>query len=102
MSRPDPSRSTAILIGTSTHQLPTMLADLPPVRTNVSELARLITVEPVGLVDADRCVQLIDISTSHEAGLAIHEHCEGAEDLLLVYFAGHGLLDDKGELFLAL
>ncbi|MEV0215483.1 hypothetical protein [Micromonospora sp. NPDC050695] len=40
MSRPDPSRSTALLIGTATHSQQA-LEDLPAVRANVTELARL-------------------------------------------------------------
>ncbi|WP_410817075.1 caspase domain-containing protein [Micromonospora sp. 050-3] len=101
MSRPDPTRSTALLIGTATHTQQT-LEDLPAVRANVTELARLVTTGPVDLVAAERCTQLLDLPHPGEAGVTIAERCGEAEDLLLVYYAGHGLLDDNGELFLAL
>ncbi|MEO3769100.1 caspase family protein [Micromonospora sp. B9E7] len=101
MSRPDPTRSTALLIGTATHSQQA-LDDLPAVRANVTELARLVTTGPVDLVAVDRCTQLLDLSHPGEAGVTIAERCGEAEDLLLVYYAGHGLLDDNGELFLAL
>ncbi|MET8087405.1 caspase family protein [Micromonospora sp. NPDC005237] len=101
MSRPDPSRSTALLIGTATHSQQA-LEDLPAVRANVTELARLVTTGPVDLVAVDRCTQLLDVPHPGEAGVTIAERCGEAEDLLLVYYAGHGLLDDNGELFLAL
>ncbi|MGC4815034.1 caspase family protein [Micromonospora sp. DT228] len=101
MSRPDPSRSTALLIGTATHSQQA-LEDLPAVRANVTELARLVTTGPVDLVAVERCTQLLDLPHAGEAGVTIAERCGEAEDLLLVYYAGHGLLDDNGELFLAL
>ncbi|MFG1654867.1 caspase domain-containing protein [Micromonospora sp. NPDC049275] len=101
MSRPDPSRSTALLIGTATHSQQA-LEDLPAVRANVTELARLVTTGPVDLVAVERCTQLLDLPHPGEAGVTIAERCGEAEDLLLVYYAGHGLLDDNGELFLAL
>ncbi|MGW1451964.1 caspase family protein [Micromonospora sp. NPDC002411] len=101
MSRPDPTRSTALLIGTATHSQQA-LEDLPAVRANVTEMARLVTTGPVDLVAVERCTQLLDLAHPGEAGVTIAERCGEAEDLLLVYYAGHGLLDDNGELFLAL
>nr|WP_246381469.1 caspase family protein [Micromonospora jinlongensis] len=65
-------------------------------------MARLVTTGPVDLVAVERCTQLLDLSHPGEAGVTIAERCGEAEDLLLVYYAGHGLLDDNGELFLAL
>lgn len=101
MRRPDPTRSTALVIGTATHT-EQALEDLPAVRANVTEMARLVTTGPVDLVAVGRCTQLLDLSHPGEAGVTIAERCGEAEDLLLVYYAGHGLIDDNGELFLAL
>ncbi|MFG1867050.1 caspase family protein [Micromonospora arborensis] len=101
MRRPDPDRSVALLIGTATHDQQS-LEDLPAVRANVAELARLVTTGPVDLVAVGRCTQLLDLAHPREAGVTIAQRCGDAEDLLLVYYAGHGLLDDNGELFLAL
>ncbi|KXK58993.1 hypothetical protein AWW66_26690 [Micromonospora rosaria] len=97
----------ALLIGTSTyHQQPAegpeKLSDLRSVRSNISELRRVLAAPPVNLVAARNCHQLLDLVDPTEAGDAIVDRCREAEDLLLVYYAGHGLLDDKGELFLAL
>ncbi|OZV84597.1 hypothetical protein CA850_01755 [Micromonospora echinospora] len=104
MKRPEPSRSVAVLIGTATHDGggPHALQSLPAVRANVTELARLLTAPPVDLVAADRCLQLLDLPHPDQAGVTLADRCREAEDLLLVYYAGHGLLDDNGELFLAL
>ncbi|GAA3219022.1 hypothetical protein GCM10010532_048000 [Dactylosporangium siamense] len=94
----------AILIGTTNHtqQPPFPLPDLPAVRNNVTQLFNVLTAPPVDLVDPSRCRQLLDQPDPSTAGLALRKHCAAAEDVLLVYYAGHGLVDDDGELYLAL
>ncbi|WP_051797234.1 caspase family protein [Catenuloplanes japonicus] len=101
MTRPDPARSVAVLIGTATHRAP----ELPPlaaVGNNLTELARVLSGPAVGLVTADGIAELLDAASPQEAATALLDRAEEAEDLLLVYFAGHGLLDENGDLHLAL
>ncbi|GAB7036953.1 MULTISPECIES: caspase family protein [Catenuloplanes] len=101
MSRPDPDRSVAVLIGTVGHRSP-QLPPLGSVTNNLVELARVLSGPPVGLVAPDGITELLDAASQQEVAITLLDRAEEAEDLLLVYFAGHGLLDDNGELYLAL
>ena len=55
----------------------------------------------VGL-HARHCVVLLDPDSTSELAIEIDRVAKGASDLLLVYYAGHGLLDDDGALHLGL
>ncbi|HWG98859.1 MAG TPA: caspase family protein, partial [Pilimelia sp.] len=75
---------------------------LPAVAANLRDLAGLLTAPDVGGLPAGNCV-LVENPTSSSAMLeSVHEAARAATDLLIVYFAGHGLLDEGGELYLAL
>ncbi|WP_432144847.1 caspase, EACC1-associated type [Streptomyces sp. bgisy084] len=95
----DPSRSCAVLIGTHAY---TELDDIPAVARNVSRLRELCRDPAVwGLADA-RCRVLRQ--ASREAILkAVEDATAEATDTVVVYYAGHGLVDPhSGELHLAL
>ncbi|MFD7457871.1 MULTISPECIES: caspase family protein [unclassified Streptomyces] len=95
----DPSASRAVIIGVDTYQ---SLEDLPAVANNIERLAALLTAEDVwGLPPAHLTV--LSNPTSKDAVLdAVHTAATEAEDALLVYFAGHGLLTADAGLRLAL
>ncbi|WP_147425085.1 caspase, EACC1-associated type [Bailinhaonella thermotolerans] len=98
----DPRASRAVLIGTSRYTGDPGLHALPAVRNGLAALeAILLDTELCGL-PRDRCVVITDPSDPREIGLALHEAGAAAEDLLLVYYAGHGLLDHRGDLYLGL
>ncbi|MFF2042517.1 caspase domain-containing protein [Kitasatospora sp. NPDC058170] len=101
MRLPDPPRSRALLLGSSTYSDPD-LPDLPAVRNNVADLARVLT-SPRGTALASRhCVAEPDRPDLAGIGALLVAAAAQAEDLLLVYYAGHGLVGPDGELYLSL
>jgi len=98
---PDPARSRAVLIGAGTYAEPE-LPGLPGVPNNLIDLRAVLTAPGgSGLPDA-HCVVLADPPDAATVGLGLAKAAAEAEDLLLVYYAGHGLLGNGGELFFAL
>jgi hypothetical protein len=95
---PDPAASRAVLIGVADyrHLLPIEAAE-----TNVRDLAAVLTDPDLWGLPAGHCRLVLDPVTAQDLLDPIHEAAEAATDALVVYFAGHGLLD-KGELELAL
>ncbi|GAA4019144.1 hypothetical protein GCM10022247_48490 [Allokutzneria multivorans] len=94
---PDPELSRAVLIGASRFE---HLHDLPAVRNNVTDLAAILTsTTGTGL---KHCAALIDEPDLAAIGARLAEAAEQAKDVLLVYYAGHGLVDSRGELHLAM
>ncbi|GAA1782195.1 caspase, EACC1-associated type [Actinomadura chokoriensis] len=96
----DPERSRAVLIGMSDYS---SLPDLPAVRNNLAGVKDLLS-DPLvwGLPDRN-CVVL---AQSHDENLILHtieRAASEAEDVLLIYYAGHGLRSGAdGGLFLPL
>ncbi|MBT3152640.1 caspase family protein [Streptomyces sp. CHD11] len=76
------------------------LPDIPPVAGNVDGLARIFRDPGLGGLGADTCHTLAD-PTRDLAIRQIAAWCREAEDVLVVYFSGHGLIGEDGELLLA-
>jgi hypothetical protein len=101
VSLPDPKHSRAILIGTSHYQDPN-LPNLPAVANNLSDLASVLT-GPGGVLPPSVCTVLRDPPDVPSLGRQLRRLAAEASDLLLIYFAGHGLIGSDGhELYLAL
>ncbi|MEO6085981.1 MAG: caspase family protein [Umezawaea sp.] len=93
MRLPGGARSRAVLVGTSLAADPD-LSELPEVRGDLEDLAAALTGGGIRCsVLEDRTVRAVDEELERAASQA--------EDLLLVHYAGHGLLDARGRLFLA-
>ncbi len=102
MSRfPDPARSRAVLIGVSHFPESSQLADLPAVRENVATLWRRLTHGATGVLRPEHCEVADPAGTTADIGRVISTAAEQATDMLLVYYAGHGLVDERGRLYLA-
>lgn len=99
---PDPARSHAVLIGASRFPSAPGLPEIPAVRANLAALRRALTDEQVGVLPPEHCLGVEDPQTIADVGTALGMAAVAATDLLLVYYAGHGLVDDLGRLHLAL
>jgi putative transcriptional regulator len=98
----DPSTSRAVLIGTARYD---HLPDLPSVANNLDGLAAALADEVLWGLPSENCRVLVDPVTPREIDLALSEAAGAVRPggLLLVYFAGHGLIDvETRDLFLAL
>ncbi|MGW4354945.1 caspase, EACC1-associated type [Nocardia sp. NPDC004582] len=90
MTLPDSERSRAILIGVSTYQSGSGFEPLPQVATNLRELATALR-ELTGL----RHISVIaDPTRPVDIGEPLKAAIDTAQDLLLVYYSGHGVIVD--------
>ncbi|MFD4830100.1 LysM peptidoglycan-binding domain-containing protein [Streptomyces uncialis] len=83
------SASRAVLVGASTF---TALDDLPAVRANIPSVKALLG-DPVLDLDAGRCRTVVDPASPREVSVAVRAAAQEATGTLLVYYAGHGLID---------
>ncbi|WP_324197858.1 caspase family protein [Nocardia abscessus] len=100
---PAPSRSgwRAALIGVSRYVDPEF-PDIPAAVNNVVDLYRLLTASTGSALAERQCSVLTDPEHSAQVGQVVATAAREADDVLLVYFAGHGVVDRRGRLFLAL
>ena len=96
---PDPGRSRAVLIGGSTYS---HLEDLPAVHNNLSGFRDVLVAPVLGGLSADNCAVVAEPAHPVDVFRALRQHAAAAEDTLLVYFAGHGRIGGRNELFLGL
>ncbi|MDT0310590.1 caspase family protein [Streptomyces sp. DSM 44917] len=95
-----PGRSAAVLIGVSSYA---HLADLPAVRANVADLAVQLRDASVWGLPGQRCHLALEPRSAAEAIGHLRRAVDSTTDTLLVYYAGHGLIDpDRGDLWLGL
>jgi uncharacterized caspase-like protein len=88
----DPARSRAVLLGVSFFPRdPDRLPALPAVRNNLRDLARLLADPKVIGLDS-RHIVVVDDRPSTEMLSRLAEVAADAEDAIIVYYAGHGLI----------
>ncbi|MFE3383450.1 caspase family protein, partial [Streptomyces anulatus] len=96
---PDPGASRAVLVGTSRYQ---HLEQLPAVSNNLQALAAHLT-GPLSLRLPPRHVTVLENpAAAHTVVSQVRRAAAEATDTLIVYFAGHGLIDPQDTLSLAL
>jgi diguanylate cyclase (GGDEF)-like protein/PAS domain S-box-containing protein len=93
-----PENSRALFIGVDEFKT---LEALPAVRRNLSTLADLFA-NDVWALGTSRCTTLLNPESTRQVDEAIFRTAEEAKDTLLLYYAGHGLLDRQGRLHLAI
>lgn len=85
---PDRGRSWAVLIGACQF---TCLPELPAVHNNLRDLRSALTDPRFGVLDRDHC-EIIDDPESPAVFMSrLRRAADRTDDLLLVYYAGHGL-----------
>jgi hypothetical protein len=100
---PDRQRSQVVLIGTSKYEDEENLPDLLEVSRSMSDMAATLTDSTDGVVPEGNCVVLSDEGDLRLIGKKLRAAALQAEDLLLVYYAGHGLVGGRRhDLYLAL
>ncbi|WP_084216300.1 caspase, EACC1-associated type [Pseudonocardia spinosispora] len=92
MPLPDRPRSRAVLIGTSTYQDHRRLPSLPAVANNLSDLRAALTDRDLGSFDAKYCTLIENPSDQREVATSLADIAATADDALLVYYSGHGVL----------
>ncbi|WP_405562692.1 caspase family protein [Streptomyces phaeochromogenes] len=96
---PDPGASRAVLVGTSRYE---HLEPLPAVANNLRALADLLF-SPLSLqLPAQNVIVVEDPAAAHTVVGAVRQAAAEATDTLVVYFAGHGLVDAQDQLVVAL
>ncbi|MCX4969862.1 transporter substrate-binding domain-containing protein [Streptomyces sp. NBC_00654] len=98
---PDGPASRAVLIGAGSYTDPE-LPGIPAVRANLDELYRRLTDPETGLLLPEHCEVVRDPRAEIAVGAALARAAREADDLLLVYYCGHGVFDDGGLLHFAL
>jgi hypothetical protein len=102
MRRFDPDRSSAVLIGTSRYADDAGLPDLPAVGRNLTALFAVLT-DPDAVGMHEEQVEIIrEPLHASEVARRVAERARATDDLLLIYYAGHGLLDDRNDFYLGL
>lgn len=98
---PDPAASRAVLIGVTTYEHESM-DPLPAVANNLATLSSLFTDPDVWGLAPEHCTTLLNPQSAGEVLDAVNRAAREAREALVVYYAGHGLLDDRSELYLAM
>ncbi|MFJ4703709.1 caspase family protein [Streptomyces anulatus] len=98
---PDRATSRAVLIGTGSFHDPELPA-IPAVQANLDALHRTLTHPVHGAFAPEHCVVVADPKDQATVGAALSRAVRESEDLLFVYYCGHGLLDEAGLLHFAL
>ncbi|MGW2712701.1 caspase family protein [Streptomyces sp. NPDC001356] len=98
---PDGAASRVVLIGCSDFD-DIDLPAIPAVKANLADLRSTLTDQTQGTLPPEHCRVLADPADHRSVGMALAQAAREAEDLLLVYYTGHGLLDEDGLLHLAL
>lgn len=99
-STPTRSGWRAVLIGVSRYD-DVAIPDIPAAANNVADLAKILTATDGGGLAESHCTVLAN-PESPQVGLAVGSAAREADDVLLVYYTGHGVVDRRGQLYLAL
>ncbi|MFE4801690.1 caspase domain-containing protein [Streptomyces sp. NPDC056708] len=98
----DPARSRIVMVGPAYYEDP-QLENVPAIANNISDLAQVLTNEKLGGFNPFHCIAVPSAAGVAQVGDVLVRAAEEAEDLLLFYYSGHGLLGPRRrELYLSL
>ncbi|MGH4032888.1 caspase, EACC1-associated type [Actinomycetota bacterium Odt1-20B] len=92
MPLPRPESSRVVLVGVADYD---HLPPLPAVRNNLAALADFFTSAPGWGLPSEHCTVVTNPSQSSEFIAPVRRAAAEATDTLLVYYSGHGHLDDE-------
>jgi hypothetical protein len=98
-SLPDPAHSHAVLVGFARYS---NAADLPAVDNNLDALYEFFTSAAGWQLPAEHCHVVRDAVSADDLIAPLRSAAAAARDTLLVYYAGHGILDEDMEFSLSL
>ncbi|WP_291723959.1 caspase family protein [Bernardetia sp.] len=96
----DAAKTQAVLVGISKYDADESLHDLPAAKTNVDTLEKVLASSTVG-------INKENITTLHNAGQpqeilkVIKTAAQNASKSLVIYYSGHGILDEDFNLYLS-
>lgn len=96
---PDPLHSKAVLIGCGDYRSPDLLS-IPAVSNNLRDLGAVLADPEFGGFNG--CTIFNDPSSAAEIHRSLLNATQDVTDVLLIYYAGHGIIGRDGELFLGL
>ena len=96
----NPEKSQAVFIGVSQYQY---MKQIPCVDQSAIDLAALLSDPRLGRLPSTNYCMLINPQEIGDVGEAINHAADAADDMLLVYYAGHGVSGlRRGDLYLSL
>jgi PAS domain S-box-containing protein len=96
---PDPAASRAVFIGAGAYET---LSNLPAVERSAMTLAEAFTRSEILGLPLEHCHTVINPQTPRQLSKPVAEAAQEATDALIVYYAGHGLIEPRtGQLCLA-
>jgi hypothetical protein len=98
---PVPAGSRAVVVGVSAYEYP----ELPPVRAarnSVDAMVEILTGPVVGRWSGEDVIVIRNPDSVTQLSLELMELAEATTGVFLLYYVGHGLLSERGELCLTL
>ncbi|MFE2498997.1 caspase family protein [Streptomyces scopuliridis] len=89
MRFPDPRRSRAVLIGTYDYERPDHFPNIDTVQRNLQKLKQLLSDPETGVFHPEN-VEIVNPDSSKGMIKNLRREAGRAEDVLLVYYSGHG------------
>jgi hypothetical protein len=90
-----------VLIGSGTF-VSDSLSDYPAISDSISGMASVLTSANGLSLPSAHCTVVPENADARDVGRTLHAASRAATDLLVIYYAGHGIVGKRGELYLAL
>ncbi len=96
----DAAKTQAVLIGISSYAADESLHDLTAAKTNVNRLEKILASPTVG-INKENITTLHDAKQPQEILRVIKTAAQNAQKSLIIYYSGHGILDEDFNLYLS-
>ena len=96
----DVAQTQAVLIGVSNYPADKSLHDLPAAKTNIDRLGKVFASSSVG-INKENITIIHNASQPQEILRVIKTAAQKAQKSLIIYYSGHGILDEEFNLYLS-